>query len=146
MLSQNTVVKILGASFTKVSAASLTKTPSKVLSTEEQSSAKEHNVAVEDSNNATSTIEPISEPGDGSETTVKFADERVLDKPSSSTHVSENDEACFIQLQELSSSLTGVPVEDMHGDSLLENIGLDSLMTVEVLGRTRKDFQKSRSR
>ena len=116
-----------------------------MLSTEEQSSAKEHNVAVEDSNNATSTIEPISEPGDGSETTVKFADERVLDKTSSSTDVSENDKACFMQLQELLSSLTGVPVEDMHGDSLLEDIGLDSLMTVEVLGELERLFFPKRT-
>ena len=53
------------------------------------------------------------------------------------------DSRSSIQLRQLLNKVTGVPLEDMHRHSLLEKVGVDSLMTIEVLDEIEKAFNIS---
>ena len=54
---------------------------------------------------------------------------------------SEEERRRFSQLQQLLYKVTDIPVKDMHRHSLLEEVGVDSLVTIEVLDEMRKAFE-----
>lgn len=144
--NQSTVVTISGALFTKVSAVSLTRTLSKLRSMKESSSINNDAVSIEDIDDELTKNSLTPEPQNGFEVVAALAEQSVLEKPSfpvKVAQISDNENLCFIRLRELLSSLTEIPVEDMHRKSLLQEIGLDSLMTTEVLGEIEKAFEIS---
>lgn len=146
---QTPIATISGASFSRASAASLTKTLSKLRSGKLSHSIGNTACHVEDGD-AKPTSHPTEngcvkdlERDDDSETVVEIEEQSVLEKPGSQAkrpQSSEKEKLCFTQLRELLHSVTDVPVDDMHHSSLLEDIGVDSLMTTEVLSEIEKSL------
>lgn len=147
---QKTVVRISGARFTGVSRATLTKTLSTLGSTKPSSIISNDPTYVEGGDNETIAAYPAlnsqfanSQPNDRSGTVVRSGVQGISKDLSSQINGSrflEDNSTCIFQLKQLLHSVTGVPIRDMHRSSPLEEIGVDSLMTTEVLGEIEKTF------
>ena len=150
---QKTIVQILGARFAGVPIATLTRTLANLGSTKLSNFISYHAASVEDgekeipnvypsANSHVATVEPDDCPG----TVVVPIEHHVSEDLNSQVNGSkylEEDSTCFIQLQQLLSKVTDVPIKDMRRRSLLQNIGVDSLMTIEVLDEIQKVFMIS---
>ena len=149
--SQKTVAQIFGARFTGVPIAALTKTLSKLGSTKLSKPVSNQIAGIEGGDKEAPNVYPIldgrvsdAEPKECLRVVVEQVEKGDLKDRSSEINRSNNPEelsTSFTQLQQLLNSATDVPIEDMHRYSLLENIGVDSLMTIEVLGEIEKAFE-----
>ena len=126
--NQKKIVQILGARFTGVPVATLTKNLSKLEPTKLSNFTLNHHVCVEDGGKEVPQVHLTA-----TEHTIELA----------SNEGPKKERRCFTQLQQLLNEVTDVPVKDMHSHSLLEEVGVDSLMTIEVLGEIQKAFEVS---
>ena len=150
---QKVVVQVFGARFTGVPVATLTKSLSKLGSTKVSSLTSSLPVCVDSGGNAVPQVYSTAKehsielaPSERQGVVSKSLAKGVLKYTSSPTKGSRNSEEgrrCFTQLQQLLNEVTDVPVKDMHHYSLLEDVGVDSLMTIEVLSEIQKAFHVS---
>ena len=153
--TQKTVVQILDAQFTGVPVATLTKTLSKLGSTKLSNSINDHPASAEDSGKVVPNVYPTAydhvtemDPDNCPGTVVEsveqdFSKDLSSQVNGSKTKIPEGEDSCFIQLQQLLNKVIDVPIKDMRPHSLLENVGVDSLMTIEVLDEIQKAFKIS---
>ena len=125
---QSTFVMISGAHFTRISAVALTKTLSDLR-------------AITHSPTSGNEAEDVDESDRGPPG--PHLGEMYHPMEVNSSQFPDEDQSRFAELLELLSSVTDVAVEDMHRNSLLEEIGVDSLMTTEVLDEIEKAFNIS---
>lgn len=150
---RSTVATISSARFTRVSATTLTKTLLKTGCYKDSSTPDNDAVSSPNSDNAMLSTYHVetdrlmdSKPEDDSGVGAKIRENPALKKPGSrvdSSRSLESNNMCFAQLRELLQSVTGVPIENMRTTSLFEDIGIDSLMTTEVLGEIENAFDIS---
>lgn len=134
--TKSLVMMILGAHFTKVLITSLTKVLSRVKATEFRAKAKTHTNTSSNSLRIPN-IQPENPPANALDS--RLGPNSMWDGKAMPSAKPSLEHVMFI-LKRLISKIMEVPTESINGDYTLEELGIDSLLMIEVATEIRQTF------
>ncbi|KAL8720221.1 MAG: hypothetical protein Q9225_002883 [Loekoesia sp. 1 TL-2023] len=130
------VLTLLGAKFTSLPLKSLSKTLSKVNGFQRQDLLHQNT----ERNDASPLLQYRYQQPDDAQTLVSQDDSETSDNASSTDDGSPDQDQILEKLQEMLSEVIEVSIDDIRPDSALGDLGIDSLMTSEVISEIKSRF------